>query len=227
MKPLLCIVLLTITLVGCNSTADEEIPKTFPAVTVAPATNTPEPTATLEPTADHAATSEAQEEIVLQEMGDVFQSVCESGGGHNAAAPYSQTSGTHPAYSILVIPSSYEISESTKNVVSKIVSRLQERSYAATSIEETELVICIKPLKYRLVEICKYNDGSAIVRAQRQLGLTIVEAKTGQQVFTTKLEGSDPKSCPSSKPTSAADNIIGEIQMSTVRKAVEAYTNVP
>lgn len=107
------------------------------------------------------------------------------------AAPYSQTSGTHPSM----------------GVIERASGTLQIYTYAvpddalAESVAETQLVLCLTEPKEVLIESCPYAKGDAteadgvVERYVYERELTLVEAKTGKVLASEVLKGDDPREC--------------------------------
>lgn len=63
-----------------------------------------------------------------------------------------------------------------------------------TTVEDTQLVVCVREEREKAVQVCKYF-GPDITRYQYYLSVTLMEAKTGNTVAATTLYGSLPRAC--------------------------------
>jgi len=73
--------------------------------------------------------------------------------------------------------------------------------WLASTVEETQLVVCIGKEQEQAIETCRYwTSGPPIVRYQYQLYVKLIEAKTGKTIASNILRGSEPFPCNNVEP---------------------------
>ena len=133
---------------------------------------------------DGAASLNGTQLQTLAQIQEVLSSVC-SGKGVPQAAAY--TDGAGPI--ILIGNKGQEVS----------FSQSLPSGWAPTGIRFTELVACFNEPVTESIETCKYFGGSHIKRLRYRQFVRLVEAKTGETIIKTMLEGNDPRECKSSE----------------------------
>lgn len=70
--------------------------------------------------------------------------------------------------------------------------------WTPASLDAAQLVACVRPEQERSIEVCHYN-GPDITRYRYEVTIRLVEARTGAEVASTVLVGSDPRECRSTE----------------------------
>jgi len=118
------------------------------------------------------------------EMRSAFAGVC-AGQGASRAAAY-EGGGVHP---IVLLASNGE---------SHTWSNDLPGEWIPGSAEEAQLVACVEEEVESSIEVCQYN-GPDITRYRYEVRVRLVEARTGVQVASTRLQGSEPRECQSTE----------------------------
>jgi uncharacterized repeat protein (TIGR02543 family) len=71
-----------------------------------------------------------------------------------------------------------------------------------TVVEETQLVVCVEEEREIEIETCHYHNGPDITRYRYSLDVELREAKTGNIVAVTTLDGTWPRDCRPTEPYS-------------------------
>jgi len=149
-------------------------------------------------------------------MEATFQSVCTGGTGVDEAATYVPTSGLHPAFFM------YATHPSDDAPAYYTIQPYLNDKYWADSVGEIELIVCQIEIDSAVVELCRYTDGTGIARVRDRLQVTLVEAKTGEQVIDDVVLGRDPADCPSAK-SGGSRAIHGTVRGGAVDDVVLPY----
>jgi len=132
------------------------------------------------------------------------------GEGVAQAASYTRDGGINP---VVLISSSGEIHGWTDDIPTE---------WKPTSVEETELVICVGEEEEKIIEVCEYY-GPSITRYQHYVEVELREARTGKLVANTILYGSMPRHCKQSESYSVTRLYGSDVSFDQVTGWVETY----
>jgi hypothetical protein len=92
--------------------------------------------------------------------------------------------------------------------------------------EQVQLVACLEEQQIEL-ERCQYTGGSDLVRYRRQLSVSLREAHTGDLVAEDTFEGSNPRQCPSTKPSNLRQLLGNPVALDEVLTWLNEYVEGP